>query len=100
MPKNKKTSSDKVVRTYHPNSYTFDQTSESSDMRNFTDPVMEKLYDERMKQGGVGPERSSDHSKRTMDIYRAIQAGNKQRSIDNANKQRGTVSSAVRREIK
>jgi len=81
MPENK----NKTKRIYHADSYTYDEYSLGMQKKNFTDPVMEKAYDERMKQGGVGPERGSDYNKRI---------------IANLNKSRGTVSSAVRKEIK
>ena len=86
MPNNNKTK-----RVYHANSYTYDESSPSSDMRNISDPVMEKKFDARMKQGGVGPERVSDYMDRVSETYRLI---------SNKDKERGTASSSTRRIIK
>jgi hypothetical protein len=96
---NKVTPTKKAKRTYQANEYTYNEVSPSVTRKNFTDFEKRKAYEEKMKMGGVGPERPGDYLKRyTQETERLDKAAGR---IDgNQNKSRGTSSSSSRKLIK
>ena len=110
----KKKTKNSVKRFYHPDGYTYDEYSPGMQKRNFTDPARAKLFYEKYKKGGVGPERVKDHLKRTQERTKYIEENRDvrftadgkraygQTSTERAasNKARGTQSSSTRRLIK
>jgi hypothetical protein len=93
--------SNSTKRYYHADNYTYDEYSNGLTMRNFTDPVRSKLYDEQSKMGAVGPERVTDYVKRLDARKEYIDKNPDLRVLDTSqNKSRGTSSSSVRKIIK
>ena len=90
----------KIKKIYHANGYTFDVVLPSGQKAyNFTDTEKRNAYEKKIKMGAVGPERTSDYVKRSIEETKRLDNAEKT-ILTNQNKARGTSSSSVRKIIK